>query len=48
MGVFPGGCSGGYQYALGFDDKSDNDMTIEANGLKVLVKNEDMEKVIKW
>ena len=45
LGVFPGGCSGGYQYALGFDDKSDNDMTIEANGLKVLVKNDDMEKV---
>ncbi len=45
LGVFPGGCSGGYQYALGFDDESDNDMTIEANGLKVLVKNDDMEKV---
>tara|TARA_Y100000768_G_scaffold368046_1_gene331670 strand:+ start:376 stop:717 length:342 start_codon:yes stop_codon:yes gene_type:complete len=45
LGVFPGGCSGGYQYALGFDDKSDNDMTIKANGLKVLVKNDDMEKV---
>ena len=23
LGVFPGGCSGGYQYALGFDDQND-------------------------
>ena len=45
LGVFPGGCSGGYQYALGFDDESENDTTIEANGLKVLVKSDDMEKV---
>ena len=45
LGVFPGGCSGGYQYALGFDDQSENDTTIEVNGLRVLVKNDDVEKV---
>jgi len=45
LGVFPGGCSGGYQYALGFDDQKDNDTEVEANGLKLLVNNEDMDKV---
>jgi iron-sulfur cluster assembly accessory protein len=45
LGVFPGGCSGGYQYALGFDEKNDNDTTVEANGLKLLVNNDDIEKV---
>lgn len=45
IGVFPGGCSGGYQYALGFDAKSDNDSVFESNGLEVLVKNDDVEKV---
>ena len=45
LGVFPGGCSGGYQYALGFDDESEDDTTVEANGLKVIVKSEDMEKI---
>ena len=29
IGVFPGGCSGGYQYALGFDAKGDNDSVFE-------------------
>jgi iron-sulfur cluster assembly protein len=45
LGVFPGGCSGGYQYALGFDDQKDNDTEVEASGLKLLVNNEDMDKV---
>ena len=45
IGVFPGGCSGGYQYALGFDAKADNDSVFESNGLEVLVKSEDVEKV---
>ena len=45
LGVFPGGCSGGYLYALGFDDESEDDTTVEANGLKVIVKSEDMEKI---
>ena len=45
IGVFSGGCSGGYQYALGFDAKSDNDSVFESNGLEVLVKNDDVEKV---
>ena len=45
LGVFPEGCSGGYQYALGFDDESEDDTTVEANGLKVIVKSEDMEKI---
>mgnify|MGYP000288193080 CR=1 FL=1 len=31
LGVFPGGCGGGYQYALGFDDQKDNDTTFEAS-----------------
>ena len=45
IGVFPGGCSGGYQYALGFDAKADNDSVFESNGLEVIVKSEDVEKV---
>ena len=45
IGVFPGGCSGGYQYALGFDAKGDNDSVFESNGLEVLVKSDDVEKV---
>ena len=45
IGVFPGGCSGGYQYALGFDLKADNDSVFESNGLEVIVKSEDVEKV---
>ena len=44
IGVFPGGCSGGYQYALGFDAKADNDSVFESNGLEVLVKSDDVEK----
>ena len=35
VGVFPGGCSGGYQYALGFDEERDNDSSFESKGLKV-------------
>ena len=27
VGVFPGGCSGGYQYALGFDAQGEGDST---------------------
>ncbi len=45
IGVFSGGCSGGYQYALGFDARNDNDSVFESNGLEVIVKSEDVEKV---
>ena len=45
LGVFPGGCGGGYLYALGISKKSENDMTVEANGLKVLINNDDVEKI---
>ncbi|MEO2180646.1 MAG: iron-sulfur cluster assembly accessory protein [Methanobacteriota archaeon] len=45
LGVFPGGCGGGYQYALGFGEKSENDTAFEANGLKVLINNEDVDKI---
>lgn len=45
IGVFSGGCSGGYQYALGFDNRSDSDSVFESNGLEVIVKSEDVEKV---
>ena len=45
IGVYSAGCSGGYQYALGFDLKADNDSVFESNGLEVLVKSEDVEKV---
>ena len=45
IGVFSGGCSGGYQYALGFDARSDKDSVFESNGLEVIVKSDDVEKV---
>jgi|TARA_B100000470_G_scaffold99521_1_gene76871 iron-sulfur cluster assembly protein len=45
LGVFPGGCGGGYQYALGFGEESENDTAFEANGLKVLINNEDVDKI---
>lgn len=45
LGVFVGGCSGGYQYALGPDKEREDDTSIEANGLKFLVNSEDVEKV---
>ena len=44
IGVFPGGCSGGYQYALGFDAKNDDDSAFESEGLKLLVNSEDIDK----
>ncbi len=45
LGVFIGGCSGGYQYALGPDKMNDNDTEVEANGLKFVVNSEDIEKI---
>ena len=45
LGVFVGGCSGGYQYALGPDSVKDNDTSVEANGLKFIVNSEDIEKI---
>ena len=45
LGVFVGGCSGGYQYALGPDQERDNDTSVEANGLRFVVNSEDIEKV---
>ena len=41
IGVFSAGCSGGYQYALGFDARNDTDSVFESNGLEVIVKTED-------
>ena len=37
IGVFSAGCSGGYQYALGFDAKRENDSVFESNGLEVII-----------
>ena len=45
IGVFPGGCSGGYQYALGFDEERDNDSSFESKGLKVIVNSDHVEKL---
>ena len=45
IGVFPGGCSGGYQYALGFDEERDNDSSFESKGLKVIVNSDYVEKL---
>ena len=45
LGIFVGGCSGGYQYAMHFDEEKEDDTSIEANGLKFLVNSEDVEKV---
>ena len=45
VGVFPGGCSGGYQYALGFDEERDNASSFESEGLKVIVNSDDVEKL---
>ena len=35
IGVFSAGCSGGYQYALGFDARNDTDSVFESNGFIV-------------
>ena len=45
VGVFPGGCGGGYQYALGFDDLGEDDSEFEAQGLKVIINNGDVDKI---
>ena len=45
IGVFPGGCSGGYQYALGFDAENDDDSSFESEGLKLIVNSEDIDKL---
>ena len=45
IGVFPGGCSGGYQYALGFDAENDDDSSFESEGLKFIVHSEDIDKL---
>ena len=45
VGVFPGGCGGGYQYALGFDAQSEGDSTFESQGLKLIVNNDDVDKI---
>ena len=45
LGVFIGGCSGGYQYALGPDKTNDNDTEVETSGLKFVVNSEDIEKI---
>ena len=33
VGVFPGGCGGGYQYALGFDAQGEGDSTFESQAI---------------
>ena len=45
LGVFVGGCSGGYQYALGPDQERETDTSVVANGLRFVVNSEDIEKV---
>ena len=45
VGVFPGGCGGGYGYALGFDAQGDGDSTFESRGLKLIVNNDDVDKI---
>ena len=45
VGVFPGGCGGGYQYALGFDAQGEEDSTFESQGLKLIVNNDDIDKI---
>ena len=45
VGVFPGGCGGGYQYALGFDAQGEEDSTFESQGLKLIVNNDDVDKI---
>ena len=45
VGVFPGGCGGGYQYALGFDAQGEEDSTFESQGLKLIVNNGDVDKI---
>tara|TARA_B100001123_G_scaffold446114_1_gene599496 strand:+ start:574 stop:915 length:342 start_codon:yes stop_codon:yes gene_type:complete len=45
IGVFPGGCGGGYQYALGFDAEKENDSSFESQGLKLVINSEDIDKI---
>ena len=45
VGVFPGGCGGGYQYALGFDEVGDDDSEFESQGLKLIINNGDVDKI---
>jgi len=45
IGVFPGGCGGGYQYALGFDSQGEGDSTFESQGLKLIVNCDDVDKI---
>ena len=45
VGVFPGGCGGGYQYALGFDKVGEEDSEFESLGLKLIINNGDVEKI---
>ena len=45
VGVFPGGCGGGYQYALGFDELGDDDSEFESQGLKLIINNGDVDKI---
>ncbi len=40
-----GGCGGGYQYALGFDAQGEKDSTFESQGLKLIVNNDDVNKI---
>jgi iron-sulfur cluster assembly protein len=42
LGVNPGGCSG-FSYAMGFDDQeSEDDVFMDVNDLKVVVKKDDL------
>ena len=45
IGVFPGGCGGCYQYALGFDSQGEGDSTFESQGLKLIVNCDDVNKI---
>ena len=45
VGVFPGGCGGGYQYALGFDELGEDDSEFESQGMKLIINNGDVDKI---
>ena len=41
-----GGCSGGYKYGLGFvDETGEKETVVESQGIKIIVQNEDVEKL---
>ena len=45
VGVCTGGWSGGYQQGVGFDAQGEGDSTFESQGLKLIVNNDDVDKI---